>query len=76
MDIKSEIKKWSQRRTNNNCVNYDVIKKSTLEQNGTNRNSNIELFRIVATSLVLIVHFNDFFVGGVTTNTELSDLCT
>lgn len=28
------------------------------------RNSNIELFRIVATLLVLIVHFNGWFVGG------------
>lgn len=27
------------------------------------RNSNIELFRIVATLLVLIVHFNGWFVG-------------
>ena len=77
MDIKSEISQNGPNgRTNNNCVNYAVIKKSTLKQNGTNRNSNIELFRIIATSLVLIVHFNDFFVGGVTTNTELSDLCT
>ena len=77
MDIKSEISQNGPNgRTNNNCVNYAVIKKSTLKQNGTNRNFNIELFRIIATSLVLIVHFNDFFVGGVTTNTELSDLCT
>ena len=77
IDIKSEISQNGPNgRTNNNCVNYAVIKKSTLKQNGTNRNSNIELFRIIATSLVLIVHFNDFFVGGVTTNTELSDLCT
>ena len=59
MDIKSEISQNGPNgRTNNNCVNYAVIKKSTLKQNGTNRNFNIELFRIIATSLVLIVHFN------------------
>lgn len=34
------------------------------------RNSNIELFRIIATLLVLIVHFNGWFVGGLPTSYE------
>ena len=36
------------------------------------RNSNIELFRILATLLVLIVHFNGWFVGGLPTSYEWS----
>lgn len=32
------------------------------------RNSSIELFRILATFLVLIVHWNGWFVGGIDEN--------
>lgn len=31
----------------------------------TQRNSSVELFRIIATFMVLIVHFNGWFIGGV-----------
>lgn len=35
------------------------------------RNSNIELFRIVSTLLVLVVHFNGWFVGGLPNSYDL-----
>lgn len=36
---------------------------STIESTRNQRNSNIELFRILATFLVLLVHMNGYFVG-------------
>ena len=41
-----------------NCLNS-----STIESKNKQRNSNIELFRILATFLVLLVHMNGYFVG-------------
>lgn len=40
------------------------------------RNSSIELFRILATFLVLIVHWNGWFVGGIDENTSWNSLTT
>lgn len=37
------------------------------------RNSSVELFRILATFLVLIVHFNGWFVGGMPVNLSVFD---
>lgn len=37
------------------------------------RNSSIELYRIVATFTVLIVHFNGWFVGGMPENLDLAN---
>lgn len=45
-------------------INKSVVSKT--------RNSNIELFRIVSTLLVLIVHFNGWFVGGLPTSYDFS----
>lgn len=38
------------------------------------RNSSIELFRILATFLVLFIHFNGWFVGGVPSNFDFSSI--
>lgn len=38
------------------------------------RKSNVELFRTIATLMVLIVHFNGWFVGGITNNIGLNNL--
>ena len=40
------------------------------------RNSSIELYRIIATFTVLIVHFNGWFVGGMPEILDLEDLST
>ena len=41
---------------------------------GRNRNSSIELYRIIATFAVLIVHFNGWFVGGMPESFDMRHL--
>ena len=38
------------------------------------RNSSIELFRILATFLVLVIHWNGWFVGGIPENVSWNNL--
>lgn len=44
--------------------------KVCFSENTSERNSSIELFRIIATFTVLIVHFNGWFVGGIPDNLD------
>ncbi len=47
---------------------------SVISINKSKRNSSVELYRIVATITVLVVHYNGWFVGGMPDRLDLSQL--
>lgn len=51
-----------------------MIKNTPPQQLQKTRNSSVELYRIIATFAVLIVHFNGWFVGGVPEQFDISNL--